>query len=157
LFSGTGTIQIPKFPKLGLLYDTDKIKTQELFKTDKTNHYGITADYSPTLQKAWVPRTISLGYKVTKENLDFDQANALLNASDPFSVSDTHDDTREITARMSFQPKLGFSFTPNFYRSVQRESKDAIFPTMTVVGSTAPIISTTTLDYDKLKTQTMGF
>jgi len=27
-------------PETGLLYDTDKVKTAELFKTDKTDHYG---------------------------------------------------------------------------------------------------------------------
>src|SRR5205807_3140293 len=69
--SGSGTLQIPRFPKLGLSYDTNKIDTSQLFRTDKTDHYGITLDYSVPVQHAFLPRTISLGYKLSKLKLNF--------------------------------------------------------------------------------------
>ncbi len=150
-FSGNGTLQIPKLPKLGLLYDTDKTKTSNLFRTDNTDHYGITMDYAVPLQRAYLPRSVQLGYKLTKLKLNFDDG-ALLNATDPFSVSNTRDDTQEINAKLAFQPLTGFTFNPNFTRSSTRESKDVVFSTSTSISA-----STTTLDYDKLKSQTMGF
>jgi len=150
-FTSAGTLQIPKFPKIGLTYNTDKVDTSDLFRIDKTDIYGMSMDYSLPVQRAFLPRTVQMGYKLTKLNSDFTDG-ALATATDPFSVSDTRDATQEINAKLSFQPRAGFTFNPNFARSETRESKDVIFSTSTGVS-----VSTQTLDYDKLRSQTMGF
>ena len=150
-FTSAGTLQIPRLPKVGLTYDTDKVATSDLFRTDKTDNYGMNMDYSVPVQKAYLPRTLQLGYKMSKLKSNFGDG-ALVAATDPFSVSNTRDDTQEINAKLSFQPRAGFTFNPNFTRSETRESKDVVFSTMTSLAT-----STTTLDYDKLKSQTMGF
>src|SRR5262249_3947195 len=85
-YTSNGTLQIPNWPKVGLLYDTDKLKTSDLFRTDKTDHYGTTFDYTIPLQKAYLPKTISAGYKRTDLKIDF-TPDALINAVDPFTVS----------------------------------------------------------------------
>jgi len=151
-FSGSGTFQLPRWPKLGLSYDSDVTKTAVLFRKDTTDHYGATLDYALPGNRPWLPKTVSLGYRITKLNLDFGE-DALLYATDPFSVSNTEDDTRDITAKMSFQPMKGFTFNPNYSLSTTNESKDVIFST----GPTGVGYSTTTLNYDLAKTQTAGF
>jgi hypothetical protein len=150
-FSGSGTLQLPRIPKIGLTYSTDKVDTSNLFRIDRTDTYGMTLDYTVPVQKAYLPRTVQMGYKLTRLRLDFSDG-ALAAATDPFSVSNTRDDSQDITARLSFQPRPGFTFNPNFERSTTRESKDVVFSTSTSLSA-----STTTLSYDKLKTQTMGF
>src|SRR6185437_3527025 len=70
-FSGVGTLQLPRFPKLGLLYDDDVTKTTDLFRTDKTRHYGTTLDYTVPKPRWYIPRTMSLGYKLTDYELDY--------------------------------------------------------------------------------------
>jgi hypothetical protein len=150
-FSGTGVLQIPKLPKLGLLYDTDRVHTQELFRTDKTDHYGLTADYTVPGQHVLLPKTVQLGYKMTKLGLDF-TPDAFTTATDPFQVSNTKDNTQDITARLSFQPLPGFTFNPNFLRSTTREYKE-VAATGTV---TQDQIDQLRNGYDKAKTQTLG-
>jgi len=149
--TGTGTLQIPKLPKVGLTYSTDKTDTSDLFQTNKTDVYGMTMDYGVPIQRAYLPRNVQLGYKLTKLKLNYTDG-ALLNATDPFSVSNTRDDTQDINAKLSFQPLKALTFNPSFSRSTQHESKDVIFSTMSSISA-----STVTLDYDKLRTQTMGF
>jgi len=164
-FTGDGTLVVPKLPKVGLSYSSDKTDTSDLFRTDQTNNYGVTMDYAVPLQKAYLPRTVQLGYKMSKLKMDFTDG-AFANASDPFSVSNTRDDTQDVNAKLTFQPLPGFTFNPNFSRETTRESKDVRFaPLITVAGSSATMVdpsqpvpaSTETLTYDKLKTQTMGF
>jgi hypothetical protein len=150
-FSGAGTLQLPRFPKLGLNYDTNVTKSAQLFRKDVTNHYGATMDYTVPVNNPFLPKSVSLGYRITKLNLDFG-SDALIAANDPFSVSNTRDDTRDITAKMSFQPLRGFTLNPNYSLSTTHEEKDVIFSTTTGVN-----YSTTTLAYDKAKTQTAGF
>ena len=150
-FTGAGTLQLPKIPKIGLTYSTDKVATSDLFRTDKTDTYGMTMDYAVPIQKAFLPRTVQLGYKLTKLDSAFADG-ALAAATDPFSVSDTRDKTTEIDAKATFQPKPGFTFNPNFSRVQTHETKNVIFSTMSSVGA-----STQTLDYDSLASQTMGF
>ena len=123
-FTGSGILQIPKLPKIGLSYDSDDTKTADLFRQDKTDTYGATMDYAVPVKRAYLPRNVQLGYKLTKLKIDFGDG-ALLNATDPFTASDTQDDTQDISAKMSFQPLTGFTFNPNFARSTTRESKDA--------------------------------
>lgn len=147
-FSSQGTLQIPRFPRVGLNYDTNKVETQNLYRTDQTDRYGATVDYSVPLQRFYLPKTVQVGYRITKLNLKFGAA-ALPGATDPFSVSNTKDDTRDITARMSFQPLPGFTFNPNYALSTTRESKEAIVDTAT--------LTTQSLAYDKSKSQTVGF
>ncbi|MFA5974871.1 MAG: hypothetical protein WC859_01745 [Elusimicrobiota bacterium] len=147
-FTSQGTLQVPAWPKVGLTYDTNKIDTQLLFRTDKTNRYGSTLDYTVPVQRAYLPKTIALSYKLTRLNLDFG-AGALSGASDPFSVSNTRDDTHDIGAKLSFQPLPGFTFNPNYNLSITREFKDAILDTGT--------LTTQSLIYDKTRAQTAGF
>jgi len=151
-FSGSGLLQLPRMPKIGLKYDSDITKTAELFRKDTTNKYGATMDYTVPGNRAFLPKNVSLGYRITKLKLDFDQG-AFLNATDPFSVSDTKDDTRDITAKMSFQPISGFTFNPNYSLTTTKETKEVVYST----GTTGVGISTTTLTYDKAKSQTAGF
>jgi len=150
-FTSAGNLQIPRLPKVALTYGTDKVATSDLFRTDKTDNYGMTTDYSVPGQQSYLPRTVQLGYKLTRLNSAFTDG-ALAAATDPFSVSNTRDDTQEINAKLSFQPRTGFTFNPNFARSETRESKNVIFSTSTSISA-----STQTLDYDKLRSQTMGF
>jgi len=149
-FSANGTLQVPRWPRLGMTYDTDDTKTAELYRKDSNDRYGATLDYTVPLNKAYLPKTIALGYKISKLNLDFGPQ-ALLNTSDPFSVSDTRNETKEMSAKMSFQPLNGFTFNPNYSLMTTREEKDVLFSTTTVEGSTV------TLSYDKAKSQTAGF
>lgn len=151
-FSGSGTLQLKKLPKFQLSYDTDKTDSDQLFKTDKRNTYSILMDYTVPIQRFFLPRSLQLGYKFNRLKIDYENG-ALAGASDPFGVSDTRDDTKEITAKMSFQPLPGFTFNPNFRRSTRREYKDVLFSTGTT-GNVA--VSTTTLEYDKTKSQAMG-
>ncbi len=97
-FAGTGTLQYQKLPKLGLSYTSDKTDTSDLFQTNKTDAYGVTFDYSVPSKRAFMPRTVQLGYKLTKQKLDYGDG-AFLNATDPFSVSDTRDDTQDVSAK----------------------------------------------------------
>src|SRR4029077_19339370 len=85
-YSATGNLQVPNYPKLGLLYDTDNTKTSQLFRTDKTDHYGGTLDYTVPWNKAFLPKSVSAGYKRTNLDINF-TPDALLNATDPFAVS----------------------------------------------------------------------
>lgn len=147
-FTSQGTLQIPAWPKVGLSYDTNKIDTLLLYRTDKTDRYGVTMDYAPTWQKFFVPRSIALGYRLTRLKLNFGQQ-AIANATDPFSVSNTRDDTHEMSARMSFQPLPGFSFNPNYSLTTTKEFKDAITDTTT--------LRTASFEYEKAKAQTAGF
>jgi hypothetical protein len=150
-FTGAGTLQLPKIPKIGLTYSSDKLDTSDLFRTDKTDTYGMTMDYSVPIQRAYLPRTLQLGYKLTDLKTNYSDG-ALAAATDPFLVSDTQDKTTEIDAKATFQPKPGFTFNPNFSRVQTHETKNVIFSTYTSVAS-----STQTLDYDSLASQTMGF
>jgi len=156
-FTSSGILQIPKVPKIGLTYDTDDTKTADLFRQDKTDNYGMTMDYAVPVQRAYLPRNVQLGYKLSKLKINFGDG-ALLNATDPFTVSDTQDDTQDINAKLSFQPLTGFTFNPSFARSTTRETKDVRFGDFDpVTQSTTVAASTETLTYDKLKSQTMGF
>lgn len=146
-FAAQGTVQIPAMPRLGLTYDNNIIETHDLFRTDETNRYGATVDYSIPSQRFFLPRTVQFGYKLTRLNLNFGR-NALATASDAFSVSNTRDDTHDISARASFQPLPGFTFNPNYALSTTKEFKEAITDTTT--------LTTTALAYDKTKSQTMG-
>lgn len=148
--SGSGTLQIPKFPKFGLSYDTNKTVSSQIFRTDQSDRYGITMDYAVPIQSRVLPKNIQLGYKVSKLNLSFADG-ALLGASDPFSVSDTRNKTEEVNAKLNFQPAAGFTFNPSFTRTTTREAKDVIFSTHTSISN-----STQTIEYDKLKAQTMA-
>jgi len=150
-FAGSGTLLLPKLPKIGLNYTTDKTNTADLFRVDKTDTYGMNMDYANPVQRFYLPRSVQLGYKLTKHDLDFDTG-AFAAATDPFSVSNTEDNTQDIDAKLSFQPHAGFTFNPNFARSETKESKQVVFSTTTDVA-----VSTETLDYDSLKSQTMGF
>ena len=116
-----------------MTYDTDKVDTSDLFRTDKTDNYGMTMDYAVPLQRAYLPRNVQLGYKLTKLKTDFSDG-AFAAASDPFSVSNTRDDTQDINAKLSFQPRPGFTFNPNFDRSTTRESKTWSFQPSTGVA-----------------------
>jgi hypothetical protein len=147
-YSGQGTLQVPRYPKLGLAYDSDDTQTDALFREDKTQHYGSTLDYNVPLKSAFLPRNLQLGYKLTDYNLDFTPG-ALLTASDPYLASNTKDVTHDITARMSFQPLSKLTFNPNYSLSLTREHKDAIVDSNT--------LTTTALDYEKLRSQTSGF
>jgi len=156
-FSGTGTLLIPKFPTLGLLYDTDKTETAQLFRTDKTDHYGLTMDYRPAATHFFTPRSVSLGYKITRYKLDFGNPAALQTPGvDPFSVSSTRDNTYDYSAKLSFQPLPNLTFNPNYSLSTTREFKDAISTTTASDGSVA-IANIMSREYDKAKTQTAGF
>jgi hypothetical protein len=159
-FTSNGTLQVPNWPKLGLLYDTDKMKTSDLFRTDKTDHYGTTFDYTVPLQKAWLPRTISAGYKRTDHKLSFEAQNALNSGTvtDPFSISDTKDITNDASLKLAFQPMNGFTFNPNISRSTTRESKQALLvDTATLTNGSPTITGMVPLEYDRQRTQTMGF
>lgn len=147
-FTSQGTLQVPSWPKLGISYDTDKIDTQLLFRTDKTDRYGGTLDYTLPIPRAYLPRTVSLNYKLTRLNLDFGPQ-ALAGAADPFSASNTRDDTHDIGAKLSFQPLPGFTFNPNYSLSSTREFKEAVVDTAT--------LTTQSLQYDKTRSQTAGF
>ncbi len=146
-YSATGTLQIPKAPKLGLTYDTDNSKSAGLFREDNTDRYGTTLDYAPTSKFFLTPRTIALGYKLTKYKLNFGPS-ALLPGTDPFSVTNTRDNTNDFSAKLSFQPLPGFSFNPNYSFSNTSESKDSV---TTSSGIFKPG------SYDKTKAQTAGF
>ncbi|HVO33063.1 MAG TPA: hypothetical protein VMU17_04050, partial [Elusimicrobiota bacterium] len=147
-YSGAGTLQIPAWPKIGLLYDTDKIDTAALYRTDKTDHYGATFDYSPRSRMFFVPHSVSFGAKLTNLDINFGPG-ALLGATDPFEVSNTRDRSYDWTAKMSFQPLPGFTFNPNYALSETHEYKDAI-------QSTTTPTSIVSMDYDKAKTETVG-
>jgi hypothetical protein len=136
-----------------MLYDTDKTETSQLFRTDNTDHYGGTLDYTVSLQKFYLPKTISMGYKRTNLNISFSPLDALQTGTvtDPFSVSNTKDITNDASLRLSFQPLAGFTFNPNVSRSTTHEFKDAI------ISTTTTPITIQSLDYDKLRSQTMGF
>lgn len=150
-FSGAGTLQIPRWPKIGLNYDKDDLKSAALFREDKTSRYGATLDYAIPINNPFLPKSISLGYRITKLDINFG-SDALTTAVDPFDVSSTHDDTRDILAKASFQPLKALTFNPNYSVSTTHEEKDVIYST-----STGVTFSTTTLSYDKAKTQTAGF
>lgn len=149
-FAGSGILQIPRLPKFGLNYDSNKTVSNQLFRTDKSDRYGITMDYAVPIQSRVLPKNISLGYKVSRLKLSFGDG-ALLGTSDPLSVSDTRNKTEEVNAKLNFQPAAGFTLNPSFTRTTTREAKDVIFSTNTSVSQ-----STQTIEYDKLKAQTMG-
>ncbi len=148
LYTANGTLQIPNYPKVGMLYSSQEIETLQLFRTDKTDNYGATLDYNVPIQKAYLPRSVSLGYKRTDLKLNFGSG-ALATAVDPFTVSNTKDVTQDASMRLAFQPLSGFTFNPNISRSTTRETKEAILSTTT--------LATVALEYDKLRSQTMGF
>ncbi len=149
-FSGSGTLQIPRLPKFGLFYDANKTVSSQIFRTDKADRYGITMDYDVPARSRFLPRNISMGYRYSRLRLNFGDG-ALTNASDPFSVSNTRNNTQDINAKLSFQPASGFSINPSFSRSITHEAKDVLFSTSTGIN-----VSTQTVEYDKLKTQTLG-
>ena len=73
--------------------------TSDLFRTDKTDTYGVTLDYTvPVQQRLSCRARVQLGYKLTKLKFDFTDG-ALAAATDPFSVSNTRDDTQDINAK----------------------------------------------------------
>jgi hypothetical protein len=159
-YSANGTLQIPKWPKLGLLYDNDQTDTADLFRTNKTEHIGGTFDYSVPGTHVFLPKTLSLGYKRTNLTQDFSDgalAEALANGTDPFQVSPTKDVTNDFSAKLSFQPHPGFTFNPNFSRSTTRESKDAVSVSTDPVTGAITQTAVTPMEYDKSKSQTMGF
>jgi hypothetical protein len=148
VYSGRGTLQIPRLPKLGLQYDNEETRIAELFRKDQTDRYGASLDYTIPGNRAFLPRTVSMGYKRTDQELTFG-SQALTNATDPFSVSNTRDLTHDFSMKLAFQPLSGFTFNPQVSRTVTREFKEAI-------SSTTPV-RTQALEYDRLRTQTMGF
>jgi len=156
-FTGSGTLVIPKLPKLGITYDTDKTKTADLDRVDDTTDYGTTLDYSPSSKLFFVPHAISLGYKRTDYKLNFgsiaqDPNNIAADGEDPYSVSNTEDITNDYIAKLGFQPWRGFTFNPNYELATTHEWKNAI--------STDPVTGAETItpmNYDKVKTENMGF
>jgi hypothetical protein len=140
---------------VGLTYDTDRLQTHALFREDKTDHYGTTVDYNVPIQKAWLPKNVNVSYKRTDLNIQFAPEALTLSqiqGTDPFSASNTKDVTHDASLRMAFQPLNGFTFNPNIARSVTRESKEAIS-----VDTNTATTTITPLDYDRLRSQTMGF
>lgn len=148
-YTAAGTLQVPNWPRVGLTYESDKVDSDNLFRIDKKDIYGATLDYTVPVKRRYLPENFQLGYKISKLNLDF-ESGALAGASDPFSVSDTRDDTRDISAKATFQPINGFTFTPNYTLSTTTEEKDIIYSTSSVDGSTE------TIKYDKARAQTAG-
>lgn len=155
--TASGTLQIPKFPKLGLTYDTDKTKTADLDRVDQTTDYGTTLDYNPASKLFFVPHTISLGYKLTDYKLNFGSTaqnfnNITADGEDPYSVSNTQDITNDYKLKLGFQPWKAFTFNPNYELATTHEYKQAI-SSDPVTG--AEIV--TPMDYDKTKTENLGF
>jgi hypothetical protein len=150
--SGQGTLQFPSLPKIGLNWDTNKIDTRALYRTDKTDRYGATLDYTLPGTRRILPKTVQLGYKITDFRLKFGPQ-ALVTTNDLFSVSDTQDKTTDLSARLSFQPLTGFTFNPNFSRTITREFKDIDPSTGTLTDEQRASLRD---GYDKLKAQTLG-
>src|SRR6185312_8606812 len=106
-----------------------------------------TLDYTVPKPRWYIPRTMSLGYKLTDYELDYGDEARIDPTQDPLLVSPTTTDkTQDYTAKLGFQPLPGFTFNPNYSLSLTHEYKD-------VSLSSAPIPS----DYDKLRSQTAGF
>lgn len=120
----TGTLIIPKYPRVGLIYNTSSSDNTTLQRQDASDIYRTTLDYANPVKFALLPTQVTLGYSRTNDFLEFSQAlvQGRVAQGRGFEVARQSTLTDEVSGRLPFQPLKALTVTPTytFKRSEQR-------------------------------------
>jgi hypothetical protein len=143
-----GTLQanlnLNELPHVGFNYADNNINYASLDRTDNTQTYQTTLQYTVPTKSAFLPHTINANGTYSTYKIDYNSPNLLTNGG--LSVNNTVDTTRGASLNLNFIPWTGSSFNPN-YQLTNVEQQAQNFTGATQVDS----------QYELSQNQTTGF